>query len=286
VDAPLPPIRSEPLRERAVSDPSTGGRILLVEDNEINAEVALDILTRAGFRCDHVRTGRDAVAAAQALKYRLVLMDCHLPEMDGFEAARRIRAHERRLPKGFPRIPIVAVTACATRDDRESCLAAGMNDYLSKPLRPEQLLHMVRAHLTGRPEPRAPQPVIAADQMIDLEAALERVEGRHDFLWKLAEQCRAHLHEHLTVLRRAVGARDAKAVAAAAHRLKGEVATFDAGRVMAAAEELETRADDTRADALLNQLTVEVGKLEKELTHLFSRPTSRERPEPLTVPIP
>jgi signal transduction histidine kinase/CheY-like chemotaxis protein/HPt (histidine-containing phosphotransfer) domain-containing protein len=251
----------------------SGARILLVEDSEINAEVARAILTSAGFACDWVVTGRAAVEASRAGSYDLILMDCHLPEMDGLEAARRIRADgARNHPAAGPGIPIIALTACATREDREHCLAAGMTDYLSKPLRSEQLLRAVRSHLARQSVNRAtpvaarpPESGDVADKVVDFEAALGRLEGRSDFLRRLAEQFRSNLHAHLATIRRAVTERDTKTLAGAAHRLKGEAATFDAGRVMMLAEELETDTEGRKGPVLLAQLTTEVGRLDHEL---------------------
>jgi PAS domain S-box-containing protein len=106
------------------------GRILLAEDNRVNQLVALKMLERLGFRADAVANGREAVAALEAAPYDLVLMDCQMPEVDGFEATRRIRA----LPGPRRDVPVVALTANAMRGDREECLSAGMNDYVAKPV--------------------------------------------------------------------------------------------------------------------------------------------------------
>ncbi|MEZ4647994.1 MAG: ATP-binding protein [Candidatus Eisenbacteria bacterium] len=114
-------------------------RILLVEDNIVNQKVARRILEKAGHRVDCAANGREAVEAVSSLPYDLILMDCQMPEMDGFEATTRIRA----LSEPTCRIPIIALTANAIQGTRERCLVAGMDDYLSKPINRDALLQMV-----------------------------------------------------------------------------------------------------------------------------------------------
>jgi CheY-like chemotaxis protein len=113
-------------------------RVLIAEDNAINQKVAQITLKRAGYAVDAVWNGNEAVAACRAQDYDVVLMDCQMPEMDGWEAARQIRKLEK------PQPAIIAVTAHALVGNREKCLESGMDDFLSKPYQTEQLLTIVR----------------------------------------------------------------------------------------------------------------------------------------------
>ncbi len=121
-------------------------RILMAEDNSINQRVGKLILQKAGFNIDLVGDGNEALEAHRAQPYDLILMDCQMPTMDGFEASRQIRLLEQRQPI------IVAVTANALVGERERCLNAGMDDYLSKPFQAEQLVSMVKKWVAVRRE--------------------------------------------------------------------------------------------------------------------------------------
>jgi signal transduction histidine kinase/CheY-like chemotaxis protein len=139
-ERPLRPVaaRHEAAGAEALSPPTAlGARLLMAEDNPINQQVALGLLRRLGYSADVVCNGRQAIAALERERYDLVLMDCQMPEMDGFEATAVIRSTGSRVLDHA--VPIVAVTASAMRGDRDVCTAAGMSDYLCKPLRKEEL---------------------------------------------------------------------------------------------------------------------------------------------------
>jgi two-component system, sensor histidine kinase and response regulator len=143
--SPRGPLAGElPTRESAMSGMGAL-RVLVAEDNIVNQKVALLHLKRLGVHAEVAPDGRAAVAAVERCHYDIVFMDCQMPELDGFAATRLIREHEAR--SGHPRLPIVAMTAGAVMGDRENCLAAGMDDYMSKPVRWEELRAIIHRHL-------------------------------------------------------------------------------------------------------------------------------------------
>jgi CheY-like chemotaxis protein len=112
-------------------------RILVAEDNPVNQKVAQSMLKKIGLRADVVANGKEAIHVLQIIPYDLVLMDCQMPEMDGFEAARVIRQNGSKALN--PRIPIIAMTAATMRSDREKCIQAGMSDFIAKPFQKRDL---------------------------------------------------------------------------------------------------------------------------------------------------
>jgi len=125
--------------------PRLSGRVLLVDDSTVNVLVAASMLERCGLQVDQAEDGLEALERMEAVAYDLVLMDCQMPRLDGFEATRRWRAHERRHFLGH--VPIVALTASAVNGDRERCIQCGMDDYLVKPFEMDDLVAVVKRHL-------------------------------------------------------------------------------------------------------------------------------------------
>ena len=146
----LEPARASADRPQRAAPPRAArpARILVAEDNEINQIVTTQVLSKVGFTCDLVANGKEALAALTDKTYDLVLMDCQMPEMDGFAATRQYRSQESlRDPAPSRRLPIIALTANAMAGDRERCLEAGMSDYLTKPIDPLKLIDLVQRHL-------------------------------------------------------------------------------------------------------------------------------------------
>jgi len=136
---PIAPIAAECGRMRR----SQPRRILLVEDNIVNRRVALGVLQKAGREVHTAQHGAEALDRLAVMEFALLLMDLQMPVMDGYEATRQIRAGEHA---SGGHVPIVAITAEALKDDRERCLVAGMDNYLSKPVEPDQLLRVVELY--------------------------------------------------------------------------------------------------------------------------------------------
>jgi PAS domain S-box-containing protein len=240
---------------------SKGARILLAEDHEISQEVASTILRRAGYACDVASNGRQALEALQSREYDLVLMDCHMPEMDGFQATGAIRSAEAaRQSSGdrLDRIPIIALTANAIRGDRERCLAAGMDDYLTKPLEPRALLETIERRLRTGPrgqatssasEARQPSTIPAAERPrtgpagpFDVSGMSKRWGGDRAFVYKLIQKFCAQAPPEVDQLQQRVAAGDAEESTRLAHRLKGAASYVGAAAFQQAAAELEALA--------------------------------------------
>ncbi|HJS07760.1 MAG TPA: response regulator [Pirellulales bacterium] len=139
---------AESLSQLPLASTPRTARILVAEDNEINQIVTTQVLSKVGYTCDLVANGKEALEALELKDYDLVLMDCQMPELDGFEATRQYRSQEASLPyERVKPVPIIALTANAMRGDRERCLEAGMTDYLTKPIDPIKLIDLVQQYL-------------------------------------------------------------------------------------------------------------------------------------------
>ena len=220
-------------------------RVLLAEDNRVNQEVAIAMLENLGCR---VRVAADGYAVLEALAgstYDLVLMDCQMPNLDGYGATAAIRAREQEQP-GARRIPVIALTANAMEGDRERCLAAGMDDYLAKPLRSAELYAVLqRWHAPGATTAELPRilPAEVADSPLDARTldgirALQR-EGTPDLLRKIVDLYLSAAPGQIEQLHAAVQQGDAGAALRAAHGLKSSSANVGALALAACFKELE-----------------------------------------------
>jgi two-component system sensor histidine kinase/response regulator len=240
-----PPVALQPAPADAASDTRTGAPILVVEDNAVNQAVAEGLLSRRGHRVDIARNGREGVDAVFAGDYAAVFMDCQMPEMDGYEATAEIR---RREGQG-PHVPIIAMTAHSMKGDRERCLAAGMDDYVPKPLQGDALDAALARWL--------PSPNGEPDGPIDLET-LDRLHSELDHaLESILGQFVETLPGGVAAIKAALDGGDPEAVGQQAHTLKGASSTFGAVRLTTVCEALEHagRAGDLeRARSLVDEL--------------------------------
>ena len=216
-------------------------RVLLAEDNAVNQKVALRILAQMGYRADVAANGIEAIEAVERQTYDVVLMDVQMPELDGFEASREIN---RRWPAARPRI--VAMTANAMQGDRELCVAAGMDDYVAKPIRVEELVAALErspAHRDAVPAADPAEPAAPAAGAID-RAVFERLVANTGgpFVAELIDTFGEDARELLATLRRTLAATDRDAFRRAAHSLKSTAESLGATRLAALARELEVAA--------------------------------------------
>ena len=208
--------------------------VLLAEDNAVNQRLAASLLQRRGHKVTIAGNGREALAALERDRFDVVLMDVQMPEMGGFEATAAIRRRER--DHGSMRMPIIAMTAHAMKGDRERCLAAGMDEYLTKPLDARLLCQTVEQMAANGPQP--PGDDIAPASSVP-DHVLARVGGDRALLAEISRLFVDDAPRHLERIRQAIDARDAESLRRAAHGLKGAAANFDAEGVVDAARALE-----------------------------------------------
>jgi CheY-like chemotaxis protein len=261
-------------------------RVLLVEDNPVNREVACGMLETFNFRIDTVENGRDAVAAVKATEYALIFMDCQMPEMDGLTATKLIREHETQDRAGGKlahRLPIIALTAHAMQGDRELCLAAGMDDYLAKPFTLSQLERVLAQWIPIRVPIPADRGAGSSQAGSKQQAALPKTESCHDrkeeltildqsalaairalqrpgqpdILSRVLSQYIDTSQQIVEQIRRAVLSQDAAGLRMAAHRLKSSSAQLGASALSVDCRELElmgVRQELGGAEEVLNKL--------------------------------
>jgi CheY-like chemotaxis protein len=259
-------MRSQPIVTRhalRAQRSHTRDRILLAEDNLVNQKVATRLLEKMDYRVDVVDNGRKAVNAWRQGHYDLILMDCQMPELDGYEATREIRS----LEAGTRHIPIIALTAHAMKGAEVECLAAGMDDYLSKPIDKNKLNECLERHLATRVAESevaesAPAELIENETApIDWARLLVSVDGNLAAAQQFAALFAHTGHDSMQTLMRALDRGDLINVARGAHEIKGACASLRATLAVQAADRLEEAAqsDDARN---LNELA---GELHREI---------------------
>ena len=273
------PLAMQPTHSPAVA-PTLSGHILLGEDNPVNQEIALLMLQSMGCTVTMAQNGHEVVDHAKQSRYDVILMDCQMPEMDGFEATRTIREWERY--ESRPPIPIIALTAHATAGDRERCLAVGMSDYLSKPFSMAQLSAVLNSWLPLKPmtenqeSPASPQPGFLTHRptappstsesdtsfIVDQNAwksitSLQR-PGKPDVLAKILSLYLADSHDLVATLRQGMASLDAQVVGQAAHSLRSRSAMLGAislSKLCRQVEDFSRQGQLTEAESLLAPLT-------------------------------
>ncbi|RPH82004.1 MAG: response regulator [Nitrospiraceae bacterium] len=232
-------------------------RILVAEDNLINQKLTVRILEKLGYQSDVVENGQEALTALARGSYALVLMDCQMPVVDGFEATKLLRQREAAEQESAAsdssdtyHIPIVALTANAMRGDRERCLAAGMDDYLTKPVRKEDLKGVLDRWISLSVHPQVAHPsdaeysengtdTEALPVIFDVAATLRNIGGDRALLEDLVELFLERYEAMLEKVRVALAERDQAAVEQAAHALKGTANNLSASEVVLSAGQLE-----------------------------------------------
>jgi CheY-like chemotaxis protein/HPt (histidine-containing phosphotransfer) domain-containing protein len=249
-------------------------RILVAEDNPTNQFVALSILKKMGYRAEAVANGVEAVRTLQEIPYDLVLMDCQMPEMDGYEAARRIRAAESKVINRH--IPIIAMTAHALKGDREKCLEAGMDDYLPKPVQPKQVAEVLERwlkkkdaeeNLRSRNEGDHSDRMLSKEEtkaVFNEEELLERLSGDHALIDLVLTGFMEDVPRQIEKLRKELSLCNPSGIRHQAHSIKGAAANVAAGNLRDAALALEKIEEDKYPDEAGGMIS----RLEKEFAQL------------------
>jgi len=258
-EAPAVPDQKRPTRTRPL-------RILLAEDSLVNQKLAIGLLKRRGHAVVVANNGKEAVAALELQKFDLVIMDVQMPEMDGLEATIAIRAREKQTGA---HVPIIAMTAHAMKGDRERCLEAGMDHYVSKPIRARLLFEVIDEVVGGSPLlDITPEPPLPEGEGVDWHEALSTVKGDRELLGVVVEAALEEIPRLMEEIRRAVAAGDAATLRLVAHTLKGSIRYFGQGPAYQHAYRLEQMGRDGQLEETGPTLAALEGDME-QLTSLL-----------------
>ncbi len=276
-------------QEEKARSPRESIRILIAEDNRINQMVAKSMVERSGYHAHVVGTGGEAVEAVMAGAYDLVLMDVQMPDMNGFEATNRIREVEGRTGK---HIPVVAMTAHALKDDRQACLDAGMDDYVSKPVRPWELERVIGRFFEGIDQGNTGEVIDPASSdrsfPIDRALLLSRVGGDQALCDELIALFIEDFPLLIKELKKALPEGDMAAMQRLAHKMKGAAANIEAHVIRELVHRLEgwgTVNDPESALTVISDLELEfdrladVCKLSRSVTTVRGSDTTVKRDE-------
>jgi PAS domain S-box-containing protein len=246
-------------------------RILLAEDNITNQQVALAILKKLGLSADAVANGVEAVKALETIPYDLVLLDCQMPEMDGYEATRQIRSPESKVHNR--EVPIIAMTANTLQGDRDKCIEAGMNDYLSKPVEPQHLAEMLEKWLPDEKESASRTHKLLEKEDIgvggeadttlptfDKAGMMERLMNDQDLAKEVLAIFLEDIPQQIQALKDFLAANDKQGIVLQAHTIKGAAANVGGEALREAASRMEKKAKDGKISDVQTCMT----NLEKE----------------------
>ncbi len=251
------------------------GHILLAEDNSINRMYMVELMKQLGCTCEAVTNGREAIDAVRQRKYDLVLMDCQMPEVDGFDATRHIRKMEADGTLDG-HLPIIALTANAVRGDRERCLVAGMDEYLSKPVQKEQVASMFARFLGSAEDQATAAATVTNDEQnkspetapIDAASLLARCFGNLEFAGSLLDELEATGVQRVDEIRQSAAQHNAAATADAAHALKGAAGILCAETVQKLAAEIEQAGRASDIESVKAELDDLVAEMERCLNYV------------------
>jgi two-component system, sensor histidine kinase and response regulator len=275
--------REEALRQNPSTRKIVPLHILLAEDNEINQKMTKVLLNRQGYEVDLASNGIEAVNAARCTCYDLIFMDVQMPDMDGFEASRQIRFIEgdRR------HTPIIAMTAYAMPGDRQRCLDAGMDDYVSKPLDPRKVFQVIERWGEGLQDPQwmneteAPDEKPDTETLLDLDRAMARFSHDRQFFLTLLSDFVSSLPHKLDEMKTALDDKNLENLSQLAHNLKGVAANFSAMQLSHLAHLLDEESKAGKieqSDDLMTRVLQASELLMTEIDHLLGQ----ESPESLS----
>jgi CheY-like chemotaxis protein/HPt (histidine-containing phosphotransfer) domain-containing protein len=251
-------------------------RILVADDNHISQKVTVSLLKKMGHRANVAGNGKEAVEAFKLVPYDAVLMDLQMPEMDGFEASTQIRRIEREQNR---HTSIIAVTAHARNEDREKCLASGMDDYITKPVKPEELKNVIARRVTkakASPLPDAASEPPSGTDVFNFSEALAQVGGNRELLREITRLFLEQLPEVLEETHQALSRSDYQSLSKLAHNLASSVGQLAAQKTLTAAkklEELGNQEDFSHVPEALAELEREIALLKSTISDsaYFSR---------------